>query len=167
MKFIKSLPVTIFFFSFFLAKNSLAYYKCFNEAGIYYHIEPNLLKAIAMVESNMDKNSVGKNIDAQKKVISRDYGLMQINQIHIPSLKKRGLIKDENELLSNPCLNIKIGTEILYSHFSRCGVNWQCLGSYNAGFTTGNKTKRLQYAKKIYKIYTDLNMKERPKALTK
>lgn len=88
MQFIKSLPVTIFFFSFFLAKNSLAYYKCFNEAGIYYHIEPNLLKAIAMVEGNMDKNSVGKNIDAQKKVISRDYGLMQINQIHIPSLKK-------------------------------------------------------------------------------
>ncbi|EFF0804111.1 lytic transglycosylase domain-containing protein, partial [Escherichia albertii] len=82
-------------------------------------------------------------------------------------LKKRGLIKDENELLSNPCLNIKIGTEILYSHFLRCGVNWQCLGSYNAGFTTENKTKRLQYAKKIYKIYTDLNMKERPKALTK
>ncbi|EFB1503015.1 lytic transglycosylase domain-containing protein, partial [Escherichia albertii] len=28
MQFIKSLPVTLFFFSLFLAKNSLANYKC-------------------------------------------------------------------------------------------------------------------------------------------
>ncbi len=83
---------------------------------------------------------------------SLDYWLMQINQMHIPLLKKRGIIKDERDLLDNPCLNIKIGTEILYNHFSRCGVTWQCLGTYNAGFAMDNQKKRQQYAPK-YILY--------------
>jgi soluble lytic murein transglycosylase-like protein len=83
---------------------------------------------------------------------SLDYGLMQINQMHIPLLKKCGIIKDERDLLDNPCLNIKIGTEILYNHFSRCGVTWQCLGTYNAGFAMDNQKKRQQYAPK-YILY--------------
>ncbi|EES3047619.1 lytic transglycosylase domain-containing protein, partial [Escherichia coli] len=73
-------------------------------------------------------------------------------QMHIPLLKKRGIIKDERDLLDNPCLNIKIGTEILYNHFSRCGVTWQCLGTYNAGFAMDNQKKRQQYAPK-YTLY--------------
>ncbi|EHW09055.1 lytic transglycosylase [Escherichia coli DEC8B] len=43
--------------------------------------------------------------------------------MHIPLLKKRGIIKDERDLLDNPCLNIKIGTEILYNHFSTLWSN--------------------------------------------
>lgn len=92
-----------------------------------FRIEPNLIKAIALVESNLKKDSIGKNRDKNNNIKSLDYWLMQINQMHIPLLKKRGIIKDERDLLDNPCLNIKIGTEILYNHFSRCGVTWQCL----------------------------------------
>ena len=62
------------------------------------------------------------------------------------------ILKDERDLLDNPCLNIKIGTEILYNHFSRCGVTWQCLGTYNAGFAMDNQKKRQQYAPK-YILY--------------
>lgn len=69
------------------------------------------------------------------------------------SLLKRGIIKDERDLLDNPCLNIKIGTEILYNHFSRCGV------------TCSNKTglimqvlqwitKKTAICPKIYIVYT-------------
>ncbi|MEK8443049.1 lytic transglycosylase domain-containing protein, partial [Escherichia coli] len=72
---------------------------------------------IALVESNLKKDSIGKNRDKNNNIKSLDYGLMQINQMHIPLLKKRGIIKDERDLLDNPCLNIKIGTEILYNHF--------------------------------------------------
>ncbi len=92
---------------------------------------------------------------------------MQINQMHIPLLKKRGIIKDERDLLDNPCLNIKIGTEILYNHFSRCGVTWQCLGTYNAGFAMDNQKKRQQYAPKIYIVYTRLNELDNRKASAK
>nr|EET2684802.1 lytic transglycosylase domain-containing protein [Escherichia coli] len=45
-----------------------------------------------------------------------------------------------------------IGTEILYNHFSRCGVTWQCLGTYNAGFAMDNQKKRQQHAPK-YTLY--------------
>lgn len=118
-----------------------------------FRIEPNLIKAIALVESNLKKDSIGKNRDKNNNIKSLDYWLMQINQMHIPLLKKRGIIKDERDLLDNPCLNIKIGTEILYNHFSRCGVTWQCLGTYNAGFAMDNQKKRQQYAPK-YTVMT-------------
>lgn len=132
-----------------------------------FRIEPNLIKAIALVESNLKKDSIGKNRDKNNNIKSLDYGLMQINQMHIPLLKKRGIIKDERDLLDNPCLNIKIGTEILYNHFLRCGVTWQCLGTYNAGFAMDNQKKRQQYAPKIYIVYTRLNELDNRKASAK
>lgn len=131
---------------------SFASNSCSNETGTMFRIEPNLIKAIALVESNLKKDSIGKNRDKNNNIKSLDYWLMQINQMHIPLLKKRGIIKDERDLLDNPCLNIKIGTEILYNHFSRCGVTWQCLGTYNAGFAMDNQKKRQQYAPK-YILY--------------
>ncbi|EOT9978944.1 lytic transglycosylase domain-containing protein, partial [Escherichia coli] len=56
---------------------------------------------------------------------------------------------------------------ILYKHFSRCGMTWQCLGTYNAGFAMDNQKKRLQYAQKIYIVYTRLNELDNRKALAK
>ncbi|EEU9764760.1 lytic transglycosylase domain-containing protein [Escherichia coli] len=159
--------LTTFTLSILITKMSFASSACFNEAGTMFRIEPNLIKAIALVESNLKKDSIGKNRDKKNNIKSFDYGLMQINQMHIPMLKKRGIIKDERDLLDNPCLNIKIGTEILYKHFSRCGMTWQCLGTYNAGFAMDNQKKRLQYAKKIYIVYTRLNELDNRKALAK
>ncbi|HII2588043.1 TPA: lytic transglycosylase domain-containing protein [Escherichia coli] len=159
--------LTIFTLSILITKMSFASSACFNEAGTMFRIEPNLIKAIALVESNLKKDSIGKNRDKKNNIKSFDYGLMQINQMHIPMLKKRGIIKDERDLLDNPCLNIKIGTEILYKHFSRCGMTWQCLGTYNASFAMDNQKKRLQYAQKIYIVYTRLNELDNRKALAK
>ncbi|EFI3475721.1 lytic transglycosylase domain-containing protein [Escherichia coli] len=159
--------LTIFTLSILITKMSFASSACFNEAGTMFRIEPKLIKAIALVESNLKKDSIGKNRDKKNNIKSFDYGLMQINQMHIPMLKKRGIIKDERDLLDNPCLNIKIGTEILYKHFSRCGMTWQCLGTYNAGFAMDNQKKRLQYAQKIYIVYTRLNELDNRKALAK
>ncbi|EIH7242130.1 lytic transglycosylase domain-containing protein [Escherichia coli] len=159
--------LTIFTLSILITKMSFASSACFNEAGTMFRIEPNLIKAIALVESNLKKDSIGKNRDKKNNIKSFDYGLMQINQMHIPMLKKRGIIKDERDLLDNPFLNIKIGTEILYKHFSRCGMTWQCLGTYNAGFAMDNQKKRLQYAQKIYIVYTRLNELDNRKALAK
>ncbi|WP_218073202.1 lytic transglycosylase domain-containing protein [Escherichia coli] len=159
--------LTIFTLSILITKMSFASSACFNEAGTMFRIEPNLIKAIALVESNLKKDSIGKNRDKKNNIKSLDYGVMQINQMHIPMLKKRGIIKDERDLLDNPCLNIKIGTEILYKHFSRCGMTWQCLGTYNAGFAMDNQKKRLQYAQKIYIVYTRLNELDNRKALAK
>lgn len=144
--------LTIFTLSILITKMSFASSACFNEAGTMFRIEPNLIKAIALVESYLKKDSIGKNRDKKNNIKSFDYGLMQINQMHIPMLKKRGIIKDERDLLDNPCLNIKIGTEILYKHFSRCGMTWQCLGTYNAGFAMDNQKSDCNMPKK-YILY--------------
>lgn len=130
---------------------------CFTEAGALYNIDPLLLRSIGIVESNLKKDAIGKNRNARGELLSEDYGIMQINQMHIPSLVRRGIIQDKSELLTNPCLNIKIGSEILHKHFEQCGMNWHCLGTYNVGFSKHTQSKRLHYAKKIHQVYEQLN----------
>lgn len=125
---------------------------CFNEAGARYRVDPLLLRAIAQVESGMKSGAIGKNMSG-KKVLSRDYGLMQINDTHIPQLRKMGILNSEQDLLINPCLNVQIGAWILAKHLKQCGVNWECLGSYNAGFAKNNTPRRMVYARKIYSTY--------------
>ncbi len=78
-----------------------------------FRIEPNLIKAIALVESNLKKDSIGKNRDKNNNIKSLDYWLMQINQMHIPLLKKRGIIKDERDLLDNPWICPYISRHLL------------------------------------------------------
>ncbi|EFA7860201.1 lytic transglycosylase domain-containing protein [Escherichia coli] len=126
---------------------------CFIQAGKRYLIAPELLKTIAQQESSLVATAINHNKNKSGKIISTDYGIMQINSVHIPELKKLGVIKDKNELLNNPCLNIQTGTWILARHFQRCGVNWECLGSYNAGFSKNNTARRMIYARKIHNRY--------------
>ncbi|MED9348937.1 lytic transglycosylase domain-containing protein, partial [Escherichia marmotae] len=123
---------------------------CFENAGKLYNIDPRLLRAMAIVESKMKSNAIRYNRNAKGDILTRDFGLMQINEKHIKNLKEQGIVKNENELIIYPCLNIYVGASILEKHFSKCGVNWQCLGTYNAGFNKNNSLKRIDYAKKYF-----------------
>ena len=126
---------------------------CFIQAGKRYLIAPELLKTIAQQESGLVATAINHNKNKSGKIISTDYGIMQINSSHIPELKKLGVIIDKDELLKNPCLNIHTGAWILARHFQRCGVNWECLGSYNAGFSKNNTARRMIYARIIHNRY--------------
>ncbi|KOY61562.1 lytic transglycosylase [Photorhabdus heterorhabditis] len=129
---------------------------CFNEAGARYKVDPLLLRSMATVESNLNPQAIGKNRDKTGRITSRDYGLMQINELHISELQTLGIIHDEQDLLNNTCLNVQIGAWILAKHLKKCGVNWECLGSYNAGFADNNGSRRMIYARKVYSIYLKL-----------
>lgn len=135
----------------FFSVSAQAY--CFREAGARYHVSPQLLRAIAQVESGMNPHAVGYNRDRQGRVTSRDFGLMQINSTHLAKLKAMGVISDERDLLTQPCLNVQTGAWILAQHLQVCGLTWQCLGSYNAGFADGNQARRMLYARKVYSIW--------------
>lgn len=135
----------------FLSASAQAY--CFREAGARYHVSPQLLRAIAQVESGMNPHAVGYNRNKQGRVTSRDFGLMQINSTHLAKLKAMGIISDERDLLTQPCLNVQTGAWILAQHLQVCGLTWQCLGSYNAGFADGNQARRMIYARKVYSIW--------------
>ena len=56
---------------------------------------------------------------------------------------------------------------ILYKIFSFCVMTWKCVGIYIGFFQFKNKKKRLQYAQKIYIVYTRLNELDNRKALAK
>ena len=120
---------------------------CFNDAGKYYHVNPLLLSAIAKVESDYRPTATNKNKNNQGKVVSVDYGLMQINSTWFSRLKNFGVNKDN--LLSDPCYNVHIGAWVLSSNFSTHGYNWNSIGAYNAGFSAKNQAQRLVYIKKV------------------
>jgi soluble lytic murein transglycosylase-like protein len=128
---------------------------CFEAAGARYRIDPRLLKAIAMQESGLNPKAINVNRDKQGRPLSTDYGVMQINSVHIPGLIRMGIIKRPEDLLTNPCLNVQTGAWILAKHLQVCGVNWGCLGSYNAGLADNKRqeARRMQYARRIYGIY--------------
>ncbi|TQS67332.1 pilus assembly protein [Salmonella enterica subsp. enterica serovar Typhimurium] len=112
------------------------------------------MKSMAIGESNLDPLATNDNRDKKTgKIKSTDYGLMMINSTHIPRLVSMGVIRDKNDLLNKPCLNVQIGTWILAKHFQVCGVSWNCLGSYNAGFRADRHETRERYANRIWKIY--------------
>lgn len=127
---------------------------CFEAAGHKYQVDPRLVKAIAIGESGLNPKAM--NINKDKKTgreKSTDYGLMQVNSTHIPQLVAMGVIHSKDDLLTRPCLNVQIGTWILAKHLQVCGVSWNCLGSYNAGFRADRHETRERYANRIWRIY--------------
>ncbi len=135
---------------------------CFDAAGAKYQVDTLLVKAIADGESSLNPEAININRDKEtRREVSRDYGLMQVNSTHIPKLISMGVIQSPKDLLTKPCLNVQIGTWILAKHFQVCGISWNCLGSYNAGFRKDRHETREAYANRIYKRYKRLLKEER------
>ncbi len=127
--FVFAVPVTVL-------SGECYYENCFIEAGNQYNLSPDLLKAIAKVESSFVPNAINRNKNG-----SYDYGIMQINSAWY---KKLG-----HELwmsLGDPCVNIKTGAWILRDCVDRYGYTWEAVGCYNAS----SKNKRRIYAWKVY-----------------
>lgn len=129
---------------------------CFEAAGAKYGISPRLLEAIARGESHLDPRANNVNRDKKGRVKSTDYGLMQINSTHIPELLAMGVISSADDLY-RPCLNVQTGAWVLAKHFQICGITWNCLGSYNAGFRADRNETREHYANRIWWIYNQLH----------
>ncbi|HGJ5866200.1 transglycosylase SLT domain-containing protein [Arsenophonus nasoniae] len=144
MKFLKLL-IVIFLFGFF---TNASFADCFYLAGRDYKIDPDLLRAIAWVESKYNPNAIGKNNNN-----SIDIGLMQINSQHINYLKSLGITP--YQLRNDACMNIYTGAYFLALAFNKWGVTWQAIGAYNAGFKNNEiqNKQRLIYARKINKVY--------------
>lgn len=126
---------------------------CYNEAGARYHVNPQILRSISKVESGSNAGAIGYNRNKKGQITSRDFGLMQINSTHVPQLRTMGVLQSEQDLLTKPCLNVMVGAWILARHLQVCGVTWECLGSYNAGFADDNTARRMLYARKVYDDY--------------
>jgi len=121
---------------------------CWHQAAEKYRIEPALLKAIAQVESGMKTNAVNINANG-----SYDIGLMQINSIHLPELKKKGI--SEEALLTDACLSVMTGASILQHMINKYGYTWEAVGAYNAGTSAKRRLLRFRYAYKVWQAYEE------------
>lgn len=141
----------------FLPLQASAY--CFQDAGHRYKQDPVLLEAIGIKESGLRQQAINQNRDKKTgQVRSSDYGVMQVNTIHVNRLIQMGLINSPDDLLADACFNVQVGAWVLAQHLRVCGNTWRCLGSYNAGFdpSTTQEHKRLRYAQDVRSIYNRL-----------
>ena len=127
-----------------------AYATCFEEAGAMYNVNPDLLRAMAKVESSMRPNAVNNGHQARTKSV--DLGLMQINSRWLKTLEKHNITRES--LLQDSCLNLKVGAWILSDNMRRHGPNWTAVGAYNAACTElkGDACEhaRNEYATKVW-----------------
>ncbi|MEZ8082796.1 lytic transglycosylase domain-containing protein [Enterovibrio norvegicus] len=128
---------------------------CFEEAGQHYNVSPKLLKAIATVESSLNPNAYNEN-KRNGKVVSRDFGLMQINSTWFNRLSEFN-VNEKN--VYEPCFNVSLGAWVLSSNFASHGHNWNSVGAYNAGFSKRTENARRIYIQKVKKVYYDPNFK--------
>ncbi len=122
---------------------------CWVSAGQQHAIEPELLQAIADVESGQMADAMNYNKNG-----TRDIGLMQINSSHLHRLSAQGIT--EQRLLDEPCLSVEVGASVLAGFVSLYGYNWTAVGAYNAGNAPGRQAARLRYARKVWQRYQTL-----------
>jgi len=105
---------------------------CFEEAGQMYNISPDLLTAIAVVESNVTVNKVS----ASNKNKTIDFCHMQINSVW------KGKLGARWQYLQVPCYCTKIGAWVLRQCIDRYGYNWDAVACYNTGKSTKSKSEK-------------------------
>ncbi|MBU5635363.1 lytic transglycosylase domain-containing protein [Geomonas sp. Red69] len=109
---------------------------CFEEAGVEYGINPQILRAIAKVESNFNPAAVNYNTNG-----TYDFGLMQINSSWAPTIGKQRW-----NSLGDPCNSVKTGAWILSMCMEKYGYTWKAIGCYNSQ----TPDKRDRYSKKVF-----------------
>jgi hypothetical protein len=109
---------------------------CFEEAGAQYGINPQILRAIAKVESNFNPAAVNKNANG-----TYDVGLMQINSSWAATIGK-----DRWKALGDACYNTKTGAWILSMCMNKYGYTWKAIGCYNSQ----TPQKRDRYSKMVF-----------------
>ena len=127
---------------------------CLQQAAQRYHVPEMLLTAIRLQEGGQP-GMANRNTNG-----SVDYGVMQINSIHLSVLSEAGYTADV--LRWNVCANIRVAAWILAKEMKQDGVwvkddpsprdYWRAVGAYHS------RTPRLnrQYAKDVWQRYQQL-----------
>ncbi|MBN2722349.1 MAG: lytic transglycosylase domain-containing protein [Campylobacterales bacterium] len=120
----------------FLAAN---YDGLFDDAGRKFGINPALLYAIAKTESSLNPMAVGNNKNG-----TQDIGIMQINTVHMPELRRQNISRDD---LFDPQINIYVGSRILKRCINKHGYSYAAINCYNGRISNND------YFMKVLKKY--------------
>ncbi|WOD17979.1 lytic transglycosylase domain-containing protein [Paraburkholderia kirstenboschensis] len=129
-----------------LASAGSACADCFDEAAKYQKVNPLVLRAIAWQESHNRPDAQHKNANG-----STDYGVMQINSIHLPTLAQYGISQGT---LMEPCKNVYIAAWHLRRQMNKYGNSWQAIGAYHSE----TPALRDKYAQQIAAILRKWNL---------
>lgn len=112
--------------------------------GSLYGVNPDIIRAIAKVESNNNPSAISQD--------KHDIGLLQI---------RKKYVKETRDQLLDTCKNIEVGARIISTKMKECkhyrDFTW--LVCYNAGVTGGSKIrhpKKFPYYKKVMEVFNDL-----------
>ena len=119
---------------------------CFDEAASYQKVNPLILRAIAWQESHNRPTAVHKNANG-----STDYGVMQINSVHLPVLAQYGISRGT---LREPCKNVYIAAWHLRQKMNKYGNTWAAIGAYHSE----TPSLRDEYARQIVAILRQWNL---------
>lgn len=119
---------------------------CFDEAARYQKVNPLILRAIAWQESHNRPDALHKNTNG-----SIDYGLMQINSVHLPTLSQYGI---STGTLMQPCKNVYIAAWHLRQKMNKYGNTWRAVGAYHSE----TPALRDRYARQIADILIRWNL---------
>jgi hypothetical protein len=95
---------------------------CFDEAGQYYGLSPDLLRAIAEVESGLNPKAFRSGSDGSVYI-----GLMQINTKWLRELRDAGY---DESLFWDACYNIWLGAWVLKRCVEKYGYDWRAIECY-------------------------------------
>lgn len=113
---------------------------CFDEAARYQKVNPLILRAIAWQESHNTPDALHRNANG-----SVDYGVMQINSVHLSTLAQYGI---SSSTLMEPCKNVYIAAWHLRQKMNKYGNTWAAVGAYHSE----TPALRDQYAQQIAAI---------------
>ncbi|MBY8606294.1 MAG: lytic transglycosylase domain-containing protein [Burkholderia sp.] len=102
----------------------VAHAECFAEAAAYQHVNETILRALAWQESHDNVNAKRVNTNG-----SIDYGLMQINSIHLTTLSTYGIT---SHTLMDPCASVYIAAWHLRKMMLKYGNTWKAVGAYHS-----------------------------------
>jgi len=107
---------------------TMAYPACVAPIEQHFRLPPGIVPAIIRVESGGNPQATNR----ANRNGTTDFGLMQINSIHLPRLVAHGI--DEQVLLNQPCINVAIGADVLRQGLaSTGGALAPALSMYNTG----------------------------------
>ncbi|PLZ02017.1 BapC protein [Burkholderia sp. WAC0059] len=135
-----SFAVVLMAASGFLCASGPARADCFDDAASYQKVNPLILRAIAWQESHNQPDAMHRNANG-----STDYGVMQINSIHLRALAQYGI---SSNTLMQPCKNVYIAAWHLRQEMNKYGNTWAAVGAYHSE----TPSLRDQYARQIADI---------------
>jgi soluble lytic murein transglycosylase-like protein len=107
-----------------LAASAPAHADCFDDAAAYQHVNPAVLRAIAWQESRGRAGARHRNANG-----SVDYGLMQINSVHLDELQRWGI---DPARLMDPCVGVYVAAWHLRKMMLKYGNTWDAVGAYHS-----------------------------------